>query len=509
MADIITNTLQIGSNNLILRDADAQEQLVTVKDGLYPYTDEWYPTRLYIDEEHFPNNGYISTETGAVVGPSDTNWVNTGFIKVDEGAVIDGKLVLGLTGVVNSVSCYGSDYTYRSNDSISQGLVGSFTVPNGVAYVRFCCGTAYDGQYAKISRGAYKQGYIPFANSGIYGAKKNTNLIMIGDSYGIQNSDSDITKFYWEYVRDGLNLSEGVDFFEKFVVGTGFGSGGFLSNLKLLEASVSDKEAITDIFVCGGWNDSDPSQSYGTDEAFEAGILAFDTYVKNIYPNARITLAHIGWGRLGEGMRTQLYRSFKRYVKASNTYGWRYITNSEYILHDYSTIWQTDGAHPNNNGQKLLGEGIVSAFLTGTADVYYASESSALTQYGYASAISGNIYSEVNNNVCRVWSDSTNGYIEITGFVNDGMTPNGTREYGIAKISTPYFRGYQHYSCIETGCILLANNKKYHGTAKLKFDGDTLSARFYVPHDNVDTWLGGLTNVYIVDFDMHVATIRA
>jgi len=34
MADIITNTLQIGSNNLILRDADAQEQLVTVKDGL-------------------------------------------------------------------------------------------------------------------------------------------------------------------------------------------------------------------------------------------------------------------------------------------------------------------------------------------------------------------------------------------------------------------------------------------------------------------------------------------
>ena len=33
MADIITNTLQIGSNNLVLRDADAQEQLVTVKDG--------------------------------------------------------------------------------------------------------------------------------------------------------------------------------------------------------------------------------------------------------------------------------------------------------------------------------------------------------------------------------------------------------------------------------------------------------------------------------------------
>ena len=34
MANIITNTLKIGSDNLVLRDADAQEQLVTVKDGL-------------------------------------------------------------------------------------------------------------------------------------------------------------------------------------------------------------------------------------------------------------------------------------------------------------------------------------------------------------------------------------------------------------------------------------------------------------------------------------------
>lgn len=29
MADIVTNTLQIGSNNLVLRDADAQAKLTT------------------------------------------------------------------------------------------------------------------------------------------------------------------------------------------------------------------------------------------------------------------------------------------------------------------------------------------------------------------------------------------------------------------------------------------------------------------------------------------------
>jgi len=32
MADIVTNTLQIGNDNLILRDADAQEQITSLKE---------------------------------------------------------------------------------------------------------------------------------------------------------------------------------------------------------------------------------------------------------------------------------------------------------------------------------------------------------------------------------------------------------------------------------------------------------------------------------------------
>lgn len=34
MADIVTNTLQIGNDNLILRDADAQEQISGLKEDL-------------------------------------------------------------------------------------------------------------------------------------------------------------------------------------------------------------------------------------------------------------------------------------------------------------------------------------------------------------------------------------------------------------------------------------------------------------------------------------------
>ena len=34
MADIVTNTLQIGNDNLILRDADAQEKITGLKEDL-------------------------------------------------------------------------------------------------------------------------------------------------------------------------------------------------------------------------------------------------------------------------------------------------------------------------------------------------------------------------------------------------------------------------------------------------------------------------------------------
>jgi len=34
MADIVTNTLQIGNDNLILRDADAQEKVTSLKEDI-------------------------------------------------------------------------------------------------------------------------------------------------------------------------------------------------------------------------------------------------------------------------------------------------------------------------------------------------------------------------------------------------------------------------------------------------------------------------------------------
>lgn len=450
----------------------------------------------------FPNNGYINNQ-GTVSSSTDTNWKNTEFVEVEKGDRIEGRLVLGVTGIVCSVACYDINKTFMLDNSLLRMLDGEYIVPEGVHYVRFCHASTYSFDnfvkiYSKINKDILKT------------IKNKVNLICIGDSYGIQNTDGDIEKFYWEYLRDGLGLEEGTDFFHKYRIGAGMGNGGYLEQIQLLDNSVTDKESITDILLCGGWNDSNTQNTGGTDTEFWNSAETFFAYIKEKYPNARVSIGHISWGRLGEGMRDQLNLSLARYKEMANKYGCRFLTNMESVLHIYPTeYWQSDSAHPNNEGHKLLGRHIVSAFISGSADVLYDSEISDFVTWGQALETIGKIYSEVNNNITRVWSASENGLIAINGFTNNGITPNGATEYGIAKITTKYFRGYRHHTFATTGCIILANGKYYHGSVRLRFDDDMVYARFYVPHDGLNNWLGNLTNIYIQDFDLSVATMKS
>ena len=450
----------------------------------------------------FPNNGYINNQ-GTVPSSTDTNWKNTEFVEVEEGDRIEGHLSLGVTGIVCSVACYDINKTFMLDDSLLRMLDGEYIVPKGVHYVRFCHASTYSfNNFVKI--------YSKINKDNLKTIKNKVNLICIGDSYGIQNTDGDIEKFYWEYLRDGLGLEEGTDFFHKYKIGAGMGNGGYLEQIQLLDNSVTDKESITDILLCGGWNDSNTQNTGGTDTEFWNSAETFFAYIKEKYPNARVSIGHISWGRLGEGMRDQLNLSLARYKEMANKYGCRFLTNMESVLHIYSTeYWQSDSAHPNNEGHKLLGRHIVSAFISGSADVLYDSEISDFVTWGQALETIGKIYSEVNNNITRVWSASENGLIAINGFTNNGITPNGATEYGIAKITTKYFRGYRHHTFATTGCIILANGKYYHGSVRLRFDDDRVYARFYVPHDGLNNWLGNLTNIYIQDFDLSVATMKS
>lgn len=275
-------------------------------------------------------------------------------------------------------------------------------------------------------------------------------MILIGDSYCEENTDHDITKFFWQVLRDNLGLTQDVNFHANYQSGAGFGNQAFLAKLQELSSSITNKDDITEILVCGGWNDSDVSQSYGTDEAFNAGILAFNNYVKTNYPNAKVTIAHISWGdpNVSNNYQTiynQMPVSIRRYKQACDLYGWNYLNGTEYILHIYdSTYWESDGNHPSQNGQTLLGNNLTRAFTSGSIETYRVNSASIAGSGDMEYTNFSTIYSELNNETCRLWCAKTNVgiYFKVNETVNPTMNCDGVHEYELATFSSKEIIGH-------------------------------------------------------------------
>ena len=337
--------------------ADAKEtgdKIGELKEDIDDFKSMGYLENVRLDKSTWVS-GYTNSN-GKLT--SDDGWKRTDYINVSE--VKNYFVTFRLAGYNLVYTCAFFD-TQRKfiSGSKADSVKTTLNIPKNASYVVFSSANDESFKLSDI--------YAEIPKRAI---KPKKAVVMIGDSYGIQNTDNDVAKFYWEYLRDSLELTEKYNFFHQYRVGAGFGNNGFLEQLQALNSSITNKNDITDIIVCGGWNDSDISQSYGSDAAFNTGILAFNKYVKTTYPNATITVAHVGWALYSDNaFYIKMNRSINRYIKASNLYGWRYIVKSEYILRERGKIWQSDGAHPNNEGQKILGENLVSSFLTGGYDV--------------------------------------------------------------------------------------------------------------------------------------------
>ena len=125
MADIVTNTLQIGNDNLILRDADAQEKITGLKEDLTQYKDSEISTLPLIPNE------YIKIEDGTV--DTYNTWSRTDYINI------------GFCNRLSVKSTVYSQYNYFYDENkvpISpfnitlQGSSAIVTVPNNAKYMR-------------------------------------------------------------------------------------------------------------------------------------------------------------------------------------------------------------------------------------------------------------------------------------------------------------------------------------------------------------------------------------
>lgn len=331
---------------------------------------------------------------------------------------------------------------------------------------------------------------------------ENRKIIMIGDSYGIQN-DGSVTTFYWEFFRDALGLTDGINFFHSFQSGAGFGNEEYLYQLQHVSATITDKDSITDIFVCGGWNDSDKSQSYGSDEAFNNGILHFKSYIEANYPKARMTLAHISWGNPQQlpAVYSQMKVSIQRYSEQSSR-GWRILSGTEHILHRYeSSIWQRDYAHPSQLGQGYLGMYLPSAFLSGSCDINYFGTEHTIT-------IANNDFTLVGANKRAYESLNGNQYTldyidEVTMHSATGFSVRTDSRDPIVAFGSDFTLGLvkENSTNVVVPCRLNGNNKWYSGTARVVLVNNLV--KIYITVIDANTIKENMTMNYIIMPPLH------
>lgn len=225
----------------------------------------------------------------------------------------------------------------------------------------------------------------------------NRKFIFVGDSYILgYSNDGHLYTSYAEIINTNLGLgatilgTSGAGFAN---VGTGINEGkNFLQTLQTYQGDTADKNAITDIYVMGGYND----RTHTTTEIWLA-MQDFSTYVKETFPNARIHVAFIGWSLL-PAEYTALEQGALAYSRCG-LYDMEYMSNSEYILHS-SHYFTSDWVHPNNEGHATLASYLATNILGGEIDVIQ--QRGQLTVPAVHNVQLGAIYASQHNNMISI-----------------------------------------------------------------------------------------------------------
>lgn len=182
-------------------------------------------------------------------------------------------------------------------------------------------------------------------------------FIIIGDSYTAATGLTSWTETFQAHFPQSEFFINGKDG-ALFSIPTPAGKQNFNELLtELVNTAPSD---ITDILVVIGGNDAGQNNNN-----ILAGMQAFNTTVKQNFPNAQVHLfcATILLGYAND----QYYGKLHPYLCSQGTIlGWRCFYNTYMPLHSVYLI-STDKQHPNNSGQVMLGNVIYNQFIGGNA----------------------------------------------------------------------------------------------------------------------------------------------
>nr|DAO95167.1 MAG TPA: Pectate lyase [Caudoviricetes sp.] len=200
------------------------------------------------------------------------------------------------------------------------------------------------------------------------------NVLIIGDSYaGGYTAAGDVTGFP-KLMAQYAGWVENKTYWHEETGGAGFGKKGGADFTKDFNQLTTDaynrmndvqRLSIKTILYAGGWNDADVSKSN-----IMTGMKNTFANAKQKFPNAEIYVAMIGWS-VDYSKREQIITNALPAYTRCGKYGARYITNSEYIMHNYGGISRSDNQHPNDENQDLIATYLLNGISHGSCDVQY------------------------------------------------------------------------------------------------------------------------------------------
>ena len=326
------------------------------------------------------------------------------FIRAHSGAWsasdVDEKAVVEMLGEGGGGD-YDSRITHAQNDA-TQALADAASANAGVTATQAMISIAFDpnkvGGYSRGDLVTYNDKLYEFttAHTGAWNSahavsvkvadllnsttptsatnRNERNIICIGDSYGQWIEGDNIS--WISALRDRLqNLKK---FYHMEEGGAGFlgdlyGESqyrSFKALLQTLEGTITNKSEITDIVVCGGYNDYSAGRTYI--DQLPAKINEFITYAKALYPNAVVWIGCIARSSRVDICQGLLETIYLNYLVGCRNYGGAYLSGIELVLHSDNQMRDESPSrvHPNDQGSLDLGFNIAQLMVGQRVSVY-------------------------------------------------------------------------------------------------------------------------------------------
>lgn len=326
---------------------------------------------------------------------------------------------------------------------------------------------------------------------------KNKYVIMIGDSYANRtNSWQDRIKTFMGLTDSNCNM--------KRVSGTGFCHTVDNQNFRtmLTDNITIPPDKVTDILVCGGYNDMNYTQ-----EERRTAIANFLNTCKNTYPNAKVYIGMISWCIPPiSGYDTKI----DNLSSVLDDYKWAcsyyrnavYLNNVEYSLHDAALLDDTY-FHPTADGQDMLAHNIMDSWKSGFTRVRYLNNitSSFTPNTGINLGSDARLYGYMNNNSSKILSG-----IDITHFAFDQTTQYNLNSWITLGTFTAGTLFGKYNLAVTKANILLntVNNGYFYYTGEIRVHSGVLSVRLRTLNRQGNNWVTDDAINYIQIFNLKI-----